>query len=313
MSAPEAALPPTAPDANACARQARRLRARHEPSWLNQEVAGRLDSKLDWIKLTPTSWVDWAPQWGGGSAQVKARYPQALHGRVNPWAKTQPTQRPSASSLVSLKHSLQQWWAGQGERTWTLADVAQAPWHEQGAQMLWANMSLHTGTDVPGLLRQWHAQLAPQAFLMCSALGPDTARELRALYVEMGWGLPTIDFIDMHDLGDELVKAGFADPVMDMERLTLTWASPEAMLDELRTWGGNVASGRFQGLRGRAWRQKLIQGIDQRLRGADGRVRLTLELIYGHAIKPEPRAPLQAETKVSLQDMKRMVQRKDKP
>jgi len=101
--------------------------------------------------------------------------------------------------------------------------------------------------------------------------------------------------------------------VMDMERLTLTWASPEAMLDELRTWGGNVASGRFQGLRGRAWRQKLIQGIDQRLRGADGRVRLTLELIYGHAIKPEPRAPLQAETKVSLQDMKRMVQRKDKP
>ncbi len=148
---------------------------------------------------------------------------------------------------------------------------------------------------------------------MCSALGPDTARELRALYARRGWGLPTIDFIDMHDLGDELVKAGFADPVMDMERIRLTWASPEAMLAELRTWGGNVATGRFGGCRSRAWQQAWLQAVGEELRDADGRVGLTIEVIYGHALKPEPRAPLQAETRVSLQDMRRMVQRRDTP
>jgi malonyl-CoA O-methyltransferase len=312
MSAPTE-LPPAAPDANACARQRRRLQARHEAPWLNEEVARRLDNKLAWIKLQPSAWVDWAPRWGGGSALVAARYPQAFHGRLDPWAAVPLGASKPASPLASLKQSLQQWWAGQGERTWTWSDLDHAPWHESGAQMLWANMSLHTSTDVPGLLRQWHAQLAPQGFLMCSALGPDTARELRRLYTDLGWGLPTIDFIDMHDLGDELVKAGFADPVMDMERITLTWATPEAMLAELRTWGGNVATGRFAGLRGRRWRLAWLDAVGDRLRDGDGRVRLTIELVYGHAIKPAPRAPLQAETRVSLQDMRRMVQRKDKP
>jgi malonyl-CoA O-methyltransferase len=305
-------VPAAAPDPIACARQRRRLQARRETPWLNDEVARRLDSKLDWIKLQPASWVDWAPAWGGGSALVSARYPQALRGRVDPWASG-PVADPKASGIQGLRQSLQQWWTGQGHRLWTLADVDQAPWAEAGAQMLWANMSLHTAVSVPATLRQWHAQLAPQGFLMCSALGPDTGRELRALYARRGWGLPTIDFIDMHDLGDELVKAGFADPVMDMERIRLTWATPEAMLSEMRSWGGNVATGRFGACRSRAWQRAWLHAVGEELRDADGRVGLTIEVIYGHAIKPEPRAPLQAETRVSLQDMRRMVQRRDTP
>ncbi len=308
-------VPATAPDPVACARQRRRLQGGREVPWLNDEVARRLDSKLDWIKLQPTSWVDWAPAWGGGSTRVAARYPQALHGRLDPWAAGPAVQARSAGlkGIQGIRQSLQQWWTGQGQRLWTWADVDQAPWAESGAQMLWANMSLHTAVSVPATLRQWHGQLAPQGFVMCSALGPDTARELRALYARRGWGLPTIDFIDMHDLGDELVKAGFADPVMDMERIRLTWASPEAMLAELRTWGGNVATGRFGGCRSRAWQQAWLQAVGEELRDADGRVGLTIEVIYGHALKPEPRAPLQAETRVSLQDMRRMVQRRDTP
>jgi malonyl-CoA O-methyltransferase len=158
----------------------------------------------------------------------------------------------------------------------------------------------------------WFRQLAVDGFLMCSGLGPDTARELRNLYCEMRWPLPTIDFIDMHDLGDELVKAGFADPVMDMERLTLTWATPEAMLRELSTWGGNVAVGRFAGLRTPRWRHNLLQLLADRLTGADGRLGLTIELIYGHAIKPAPRPRLAPETRVSLDDMRRMVRKPDR-
>ena len=148
---------------------------------------------------------------------------------------------------------------------------------------------------------------------MCSGLGPDTARELRAVYAALGWPLPTIDFIDMHDLGDELVQAGFADPVMDMERLTLTWETPEALLAELRTWGGNVAQGRFAGLRTPRWRARLLDALRERLMRPDGRLGLTVELVYGHAIKPTPRIKVEAEARVSLQDMKRMIRQGDKP
>ena len=135
---------------------------------------------------------------------------------------------------------------------------------------------------------------------------------MRSIYAALGWQLPTIDFVDMHDLGDDLVKAGFEDPVMDMERLTLTWATPEALISELQTWGGNVARGRFEGLRTALWRDRLLGALRERLAQADGRLALTVELVYGHAIKPKPRAKVEAETRVSLQDMRRMIRQSDR-
>lgn len=168
-------------------------------------------------------------------------------------------------------------------------------------------MALHTQADVDAMLRAWHGALHADGFLMCSGLGPDTARELRTLYQQQGWPWPTVQFIDMHDLGDALVQAGFAEPVMDMERLTLTWADATAMLAEMRTWGGNVAWGRFAGLRTPRWQARWLALAEQHLRRPDGRLGLTIEIIYGHAIKPKPRAAVSGETRVSLEDMRRMI------
>jgi malonyl-CoA O-methyltransferase len=207
-------------------------------------------------------------------------------------------------------------WLGRllSSRPLVLAEpVGQAPWPRDGVQMLWANMTLHGAPDLKALMATWHRHLAIGGFLMCSGLGPDTARELRTLYRELGWPMPTIDFIDMHDLGDELLQAGFSDPVMDMERLTLTWAGPEAMLDELRTWGGNVAHGRMAGLRTPRWKRVLLDRIRERMAQPDGRIALTVELVYGHAVKPEPRAKVAPETRVSLDDMRRMVRKPGHP
>ncbi len=311
QSAP--ATPACAPTAEAVDRQLRRLARLPEPPWLHQEVARRLAEKLGPIRMVPSNWIDWSAHLGAGSAAVQAAYPEAQRWVVEPHALlAQRSQLDVADA------------APRGWRTlWRRADVSgvvhtepvpdHAPWRAEGAQMLWANMTLHAATQLPALLRQWHGHLAVDGFLMCSGLGPDTARELRAVYREMGWGLPTIDFIDMHDLGDELVRAGFADPVMDMERLTLTWASPQAMLDELRTWGGNVAHGRFPGLRSRAWLDRLLNAIAEHMRQPDGRIAMTVELVYGHAIKPVPRAKLAAETRVPLADMRQMVRKKGQP
>jgi malonyl-CoA O-methyltransferase len=112
--------------------------------------------------------------------------------------------------------------------------------------------------------------------------------------------------VDMHDLGDMLVQAGFADPVMDQETLTLTWPDPQAMLAELRTLGGNVDPRRHAGLRTPRWRADLIQRL-QGLAQADGRVALEVELVYGHAFKVARPPRIATETAIPLQQMRDLV------
>ena len=142
---------------------------------------------------------------------------------------------------------------------------------------------------------------------MISCLGPDNLREFRALYRALGWPPPAHDFTDMHDWGDMLVHAGFAEPVMDMERITLTWDSPARLLAELRELGANLHRARFAALRGRGWRARLEREIAQSLTGADGRVALTFEIIYGHAFKPAPRVRVSEHSAVSLEDMRSLL------
>lgn len=301
----DAPLPPVSPQPAALARQLRRLATLPTPPWLHGEVARRLADKLGPIRIEPTHWVDWSAWLGAGAEPVAARYPEARCWLVEPT----PALAQRSTQAWQAAHTAP-WWA-RWRRTTPPVATMDAPhpegWPADGVQMVWANMTLHAAADLPDLLAHWHGLLDTNGFLMCSGLGPDTARELRAMYRELGWPLPTIDFVDMHDLGDELVKAGFQDPVMDMERLTLTWPDAEAMLAELRTWGGNVAWGRHAGLRTPRWRVRLLEALQTHCRRPDGRLGLTLELVYGHALKPLPRPRLAAETRVSLDDMKRMV------
>jgi len=87
------------------------------------------------------------------------------------------------------------------------------------------------------LIAQWHRALATDGFLMLSCLGPDSLGGLRQLYADLGWAPPGHALTDMHDWGDMLVHAGFAEPIMDMERITLTYSTPQSLLAELRGLG----------------------------------------------------------------------------
>lgn len=297
--------PLVAPQAVALSRQARRLATLPSAPWLHEEVARRLAAKLDDILLTPEQFIDWGAFLGAGGHLVQQRYPQARR-----WVAEPTLELLGRSEAQWQAQARKAWWAPwrrEASPLFLTQTDATPPWPAEGVALLWANMALHAHADVPDLLAQWHRALAVNGFLMCSGLGPDTARELRDMYQSLGWSLPTVHFVDMHDLGDALVEAGFADPVMDMERLTLTWQSGEAMLAELRTWGGNVARGRFAGLRTPRWRAALVEALETHLKQPDGRLGMTIELVYGHAVKPVPRAPLSAETKVSLQDMRSII------
>ncbi len=271
-----------------------------ESPWLHEEVARRMEDRLQWIRLQPRTWVHWDAVRGGLQAHglLARRYPQADCYVVQPQPGSAAQQ--AARALVPPALSLARWRGGKTHVT-EPADGT--------AQMLWANMALHMAGDPQALIARWHRALAVDGFVMFSALGPDTLRELRPVYDAMGWPPPAHEFTDMHDWGDMLVQAGFAEPVMDMERLVLTWESPQQLLAELRSLGANLHRERFPGLRGRRWKAALAHELSARLSRPqeNGRLALTFEVIYGHALKAAPRARVSEQSAVSLQDMRAML------
>jgi malonyl-CoA O-methyltransferase len=169
-------------------------------------------------------------------------------------------------------------------------------------------MALHMEPRPQTLLARWHQQIETDGFLMFSCLGPDSLKELRALYAAQSWPLPAHAFTDMHDWGDMLVHAGFAEPVMDMERITLSYSNAAALLAELRGLGRNLSDQRFGACRSRRWHDRLCAAIESDLpRSDDGRLVLTFEIIYGHAFKPVPRVPLASSTSLAVDDMRAML------
>jgi malonyl-CoA O-methyltransferase len=278
-----------------------------EPSgspWLHEEVARRMEERLGWIKLQPQCWAHWEPTRGGMQAHalLARRYPQAAC-----FVTDSSVQRLALAQGRIAKP----WWS---PARWTAASTRFEVPPEGSAQMLWANMLLHHAADPQALMAQWHRALAVDGFLMFSCFGPDTLRELRGLYQSLGWSAPAHEFTDMHDWGDMLAQAGFAEPVMDMERITLTFETPPRLLQELRELGRNLHPGRFPGLRGRMWLARLHKALAEHLArpGDGGRLSLTFEIIYGHAFKPAPRLRVQAESQVTLEEMRAALRQRKK-
>ena len=211
---------------------------------------------------------------------------------------------------VLLRRALgRPWWSPAG---WLGAKTRWSAPPDASVGLVWSNMGLHMVADPQTLLGQWRRALTDDGFVMFSALGPDTLRELRQLYQRLGWPAPSHEFTDMHDWGDMLVHSGFAEPVMDMERIVLTWADPEAMLQELRSLGANLHPGRFAGLRGRRWRATLAQELRRQLStGESGRLELTFEIVYGHAFTAPPRQRAPADTHISLEEMRSSLRQRN--
>ncbi|MEP7282349.1 MAG: biotin synthase [Rubrivivax sp.] len=271
-----------------------RIRQRLERSpapWLHEEVARRMADRLSLIRQAPRRVIDWWPQGGGGASALTVATPDA--------------QRLSLDADGHLVAAPTRWWSmahwrGAPRQVGDTPDAREAI----SADLLWANMLLHWVADPPTLLRRWHEALAVDGFLMFSTLGPGTLEALQAIHADAGWGPPQAPFVDMHDVGDMLLEAGFADPVMDQETLTLTWADGDAALAELRAVGGNADPRRTRGLRTPRWRSALAERLP---RARDQRVALDFEIVYGHAVRVAPRPRIEAETTVRLQDMRSIL------
>ncbi len=302
-------------DAAAIAATLRRAARAAQPPWLHAEVARRMAERLAVIRLQPEWLLDWWGFSGAGGEVLATAYPKAHRIVVEPTA-----------ALLQRSHAAAKrpWWTVQRWRGAGVDVLLDGAGHfgsrglplgaarlgsadlPHGAPLIWANMMLHLECDPPALFARWHELLQTEGVVIFSCLGPGTLRELRDLYARLGWPAPTPAFVDMHDLGDMLVHAGFAGPVLDQETLTLHWATPQALLAELRGLGANAAPDRHRGLRTPRWRNRLLNEL-QSLAGPDGRLRLSFEVAYGHAFKAPPRIRKDEATRVSLADMRAMV------
>jgi malonyl-CoA O-methyltransferase len=266
--------------------------------WLHEEVARRMLERLQWIRLQPRSWAHWGALRGGLLAH-------AALTRIYPDVACFVVEAQAERAQAATKKIAKAWW---NPRAWVSPAVRFEPPAAGSVDMLWANMALHEAADPQALLASWHAALKVDGFLMFSCLGPDTARELRAIYAALGWPPAAHELTDMHDWGDMLVQTGFAEPVMDMERITLTFDTPARLLSELRELGRNFHRARFPALRGRGWKATLLEALEQHMvKTGDGRLSLTFEVIYGHALKAAPKIRVSPLSAVSVQDMRSML------
>jgi malonyl-CoA O-methyltransferase len=263
-----------------------RVRARFEraaPGYdaaavLQREIAGRLRERLDYIKLEPSRILDLGCGTGEGSAALLRRYEGA---RV---------------VALDLAHAMAQraarrgpWWRRRPQGL--CGDALRLPLADASMDLIYSNVALQWLDDLDQALRECRRVLRGQGLLMFTTFGPDTLRELRESFARVDGGVHVHTFIDMHDIGDALVRAGFADPVMDMEMLTLTYADVMGLVADLRGLGATYAApDAAPGLGGRR-RLRALQQAYAAFRDADGRLPASYEVVYGHAWAPDAPPP----------------------
>lgn len=252
-----------------------------EADFFVREVDGRMQERLDYVNLQPKRILDLGCGRGGSFSALTARYPDAELIGLD----------VSPAMLLAGRSQQTGWrrWLGIGKHADPVrlaADAAQLPLAARSTALVWSNLLLHWLDDPIPALAEAHRVLEVGGLLMFSTLGPDTLKELRSAFSD-GYA-HTQRFADMHDLGDMLVGCGFADPVMDMEVITLTYDDLDAMLAELRAAGSMCAmKARRHGLTGRqSW--AAVRTAYERLR-QDGKLPATFEIVYGHAWKVAPK------------------------
>ena len=221
------------------------------PDWLSLEIAQRMEEKLSIVKLNPQEIY-----------QSGCLHPAILHKRF-------PQAKNYCSKLGTGNAPWQRLFFALINRPF-IEQISQAdPKYRHAMDLAWSNLELQHHSQPELLIQEWERLLKPSSLLMLSYLGPDTGQELRQ---EGSKNLPSA--WDMHDVGDALAKAGFAEPVMDMEYITLEYESLELLRKDA------LELGLIQDQTPSEW--KLPTQMNQ--------LKLTLEVVYGHAWTPEKRS-----------------------
>lgn len=250
---------------------------------LQREVCERLLGRLDFMNVQPARVLDLGTGTGYGLERLRARFAQAELLALDIAPAMLHAARERLPQPGWMQRTLTRLAADAAPRThYVCADMDRLPLAADSLQLAWSSLALQWAPDLEATLKGLHRVLAPGGLLMFSTFGPDTLKELRSAFAALDAAPHVNRFVDLHDIGDMLVHAGFAHPVMDMEMLTLTYADLKSLMADLKGIGAhNAATARKRGLLGKAaWTQ--VQQAYERYRH-DGRLPATFEVIYGHA------------------------------
>lgn len=236
---------------------------------LDREVAERLRERLRLIRHSPSVILDVGSGAGLSTRGLREDYP--------------------GSRVIALDLAPAMLRRARGHGRWrrpvtvVCGDVAALPLATDSVDMVHSSLALQWCPDPDAVFMECRRVLKPGGLLMFATLGPDTLRELRESWARVDGHVHVHGFPDMHDIGDMLVHQRFADPVMDMERLNLTYDRLSVLLADLRAAGAaNAHRDRSRGLTGRG-RLLALEHAYEAFRGSDGRIPASWEIVYGHA------------------------------
>jgi malonyl-CoA O-methyltransferase len=277
----------------------RAARTYDEAAVLHAEVREDLLQRLQLVTLVPHLVLDAGAGTGHASRALKRRYPKAQVLALD-------------SSLQMLRVAgKQQSWLRPFERI--CADAELLPLRDGSVDLIVSNLMLQW-CNPDAVFAEFRRVLKPSGLLSFSAFGPDTLRELRTAWGQIDAHTHVHQFIDMHDLGDALVRNGFAAPVLDVERLTLQYLNVAKVAADLKATGAhNSTAARARGLTSPR-KFAAMQAAYEKFRH-DGRLPATYEVVFAHAWAPsqaarrDPKEP----ASVSLEEIKRELRaRRDK-
>jgi malonyl-CoA O-methyltransferase len=247
---------------------------------LQREICNRMLERLDYVKLQPTRILDIGSGTGWGTRQLAQRY-----------SSSQLIALDIAIAMLQTAQARSGWWQklfGGSRHNQICADVEALPVAENSVDLVWSNLALQWCNDLPATLADLNRVLRVDGLLMFSTFGPDTLKELRHAFEGVDGNNHLNRFTDMHDIGDMLSHGGFAEPVMDMEYITLTYDDVRGVMNDLKQIGAhNATAGRGNGLMGKQAWSRLVKNYERQRR--DGKLPATYEVVYGHAWKPQPR------------------------
>ena len=256
---------------------------------LQKQVRLEMLSRLDLVNIKPKAILDAGCGTGHGSFALQKRFLIAqvisLDIAVGMLQQTK-LQRPLMQRVLHQQHLL-------------CADIERLPIASNSLGMVWSNLALQWCNDLDAAFSELARVLQPEGLIMFSTFGPDTLKELRIAsdFSDEKQGHTHVSrFIDMHDIGDALIRAGFSTPVLDVEHYTLTYNTVKSVMTDLKSIGANNATqGRARGLQGKGFLQKLSQQYEQFRSDTienGGKLPATFEVVYGHAWKAEVKPQL---------------------
>jgi malonyl-CoA O-methyltransferase len=250
---------------------------------LQREVCDRLLERLDFMTLQPGRVLDIGSGTGYGLTRLHARYPAAELCALDIAPAMLAAARERLPQPTWARRALQRLARNPSHLTHLVcADMGRLPLAPNSMNLVWSSLALQWAHDLEATLKGFHGVLAPGGLLIFATFGPDTLKELRAAFSGVDDATHVNRFIDLHDIGDMLIHAGFSSPVMEMEMLTLTYADLKTLMRDLKGIGAhNAAAARRRGLLGKSAWARLEQAYDAQRVG--DRLPATFEVVYGHA------------------------------